>query len=219
MLRGMSEVTHVLAAIERGDSKGVGFFIRGTIWLDKKQFDRALDDLDEAIGRGCPGAQVFSNRGMAWLAKNDYGQAIADFDEAIRLDPSDGLFFNNRGRARDKQGDYAKASADLREAIRLTPTLPNSYKNLAWLLATCPDPEFRDGRQAVSHAKYALELTGGKMVEWFDILAAAHAEAGDFQAAIDWQTRCVEAAPETMNQELVGRLATYRSHQPFRDRH
>src|SRR5207244_689234 len=98
--------------------------------------------------------------------------------------------------------NYSRAVSDFDEAMRLSPALPNSYKNLAWLLATCPQPEFRDGAKAVAHAQKALELSDHKVVEWFAILAAAHAEAGNFEEAIRWQTQCIDKAPPKLRGEL-----------------
>src|SRR5207253_6069724 len=110
-------------------------------------------------------------------------------NRAIRLDPRDAVAWNNRGTAYLKTGDYAKAAADLNEARRLDPQLPHAYKNLAWLQATCPRPEFRDGAQAVANAARALELIGDKAPDWWAILAAAHAETGNFEEAVQWQAK------------------------------
>ncbi len=204
------------AAIAIDDPTGDCHFARGSLLADKGEYDRAISDFTEALRRGGAKAIVYSNRGMALLRKAYLDLAIADFTEAIRLEPSQGLFFNNRGAAYLDRGDYAEALADLNAAIRLTPDFPNSYKNLAWLMATCPDPAYRDGAQALRHCRKALELAGGKMVEWFTVLAAAHAEAGDFQEAVRWQTSCLVASPAASRDEIESRLQLFKSGQPVR---
>src|SRR5262249_21687338 len=141
----------------------------------------------------------------------------ADFDEAIRLEPREGLYFNNRGTAHLKQGDYFQARVDLDEAMRLSPALPNSYKNLAWLLATCPKAEFRDRPQAVAYAQKALELVDQKMKPWLAILAAAHAEAGNWPEAVKWQTQCLEQSPAQVKADLEARLLLYQQGRPYRE--
>jgi Flp pilus assembly protein TadD len=154
---------------------------------------------------------------LAWYLQNQLERAIADLDQAIRLAPADAASFNNRGAAHLKVGNYTKASTDLREAIRLEPTFPNPYRHLAWLQATCPQPEYRDGAAAVANATRAIELAAGKPVEWFATLAAAHAEAGNFDEAIKVQTKCQdESTPETAVKWQV-QLDLYRANQAFRD--
>jgi tetratricopeptide (TPR) repeat protein len=204
------------AAITIDDPSGDCHFARGSLLFDRREYDRAISDFTEALRRGASRAMVYSNRGMALLATGYLDLAIDDFAEAIRLDPAQALFFNNRGAAHLDRGDYAEALADLNEAIRLTPAFPNSYKNLAWLMATCPDPAYRDGALAVGHCRKAIELTGNKVVEWFAVLAAAYAEAGDFLEAIRWQSKCLVESPSASRTDLESRLHLYESGQPFR---
>jgi tetratricopeptide (TPR) repeat protein len=190
---------------------------RGSLYLGKEDCKRALDDCTLAILLGQAGPADFSNRGMAWLGQKNYQQAIADFDDALRLDPNFALAYNNRGVAYMKQGNYALAVADFQQASRLAPAVPNSYKNLAWLQATCPLPEFRDGAAAILNAQKALQQVDNREVAWFAILAAAYAEAGNFAEAVHWQTRCLEKSPPKSKEEQDIRLLSYQSGRPYRD--
>jgi tetratricopeptide (TPR) repeat protein len=146
-----------------------------------------------------------------------FQKAIDDANQALQNDPNSFIAFNNRGAIRLKIGDYHQAEADLREAIRVKPEFPNSYKHLAWLQATCPQAEFRDGAQAVANATRALELAAWKPVDWLATLAAAHAETGNFDEAVKWQTKCLDESPETEKPELRKQLESYQSQKPFRD--
>jgi tetratricopeptide (TPR) repeat protein len=204
------------SAICFGDRTGIRHFERGSILLMKKLYSEAIEDFDQAIELGDRRGVVYSNRGMAWLEMGDFDKAIADFDEAIRLEPSESLYFNNRGRAHHKSGCYPEARADLLEAIRLSPKFPNPHKNLAWLLASCPDSGIRNGQKAVESAQKALRLTAEKNIDWFEIAAAAYAEAGDFAEAVHWQTRFLEETSEP-TVENSRRLNSYHARQPIRE--
>ena len=93
--------------------------------------------------------------------------------------------------------------------------------NLAWSLATNPDPALRDGPLAVHYAEKACQLTGGQKTVCLGTLAAAYAEAGRFDEAVATaQKACANAASKgetalrERNQEL---LARYQQHQAWHD--
>jgi serine/threonine-protein kinase len=124
---------------------------------------------------------------------------------------------DNRGFTWHALRRYEQAKSDFEQAIYLDSEHPNAYKNYAWLLATCPDPAFRNGRRAVELATKAHELTAWQQVGWYHILAAAYAESGEFPAAIDWQQKAVKAAPEDEQDEQQSRLDRYASESPYHE--
>ena len=115
-------------------------------------------------------------------------------------------------------GNFTAATADLQRALDLKPEFPNPHKHLAWLQATCPLADFRDGTSAVAHAQRALELAKENPAEYQGVLAAAYAEAGDFSRAVECQSQCLEATPPKSVAQMRERLKLYESQQPFRDR-
>ena len=48
---------------------------------------------------------------------------------------------------------------EYREAMRLDPQSPEAQTRLAWVLATCADPNLRNGAEAEELAKSACDLT------------------------------------------------------------
>jgi tetratricopeptide (TPR) repeat protein len=72
----------------------------------------------------------------------------------------------------------------LRDIADNAPDSPRMLDELAWLLATHPDPKLRDGARAVELAERACALTERRFSVILDTLAAAYAEAGDFPCAI-----------------------------------
>jgi hypothetical protein len=99
----------------------------------------------------------------------------------------------------------------------LNPDHPNAYKNLAWLQATCPEERFRDGSDGVRNARRAIDLTQGKQTAWLEILAAAHAESGDFAAAVECQSKALEAAALPDRALALTRLDSYKAWRPWRE--
>ena len=88
-------------------------------------------------------------------------------------------------------------------------------KNLAWLQATCSDESLRDGKDAVRNAQRALELSEGHKKSWCRVLAAAHAEAGDFEQAVRNQQLAIDACAGDSN-ELEQVLSMFKAQRPVR---
>jgi tetratricopeptide (TPR) repeat protein len=201
LLMAQAPSQYVNSSVQRTRSGfGVPWSVRadinqGLVWRKKGEYDKAIASYDAAIRRDPRVPAAYLNRGIAWQFKGDLERAIADYNAAIELDPK---------------------SAD--EAIRLDPTYAKAYANRAWLQATCPDATYRDGKQAAASATRACELTGWKDAAILDTLAAACAEAGEFETAVKWQNRALEGAKDTRSlTEQRARLALYEAKQPYRE--
>src|ERR1700683_4026909 len=63
------------------------FSNRGAAYIRKREYDRAIQDLDQHIQRSPKDAQAFQSRGTAYSLKGQNDRAIEDFNQATRLDP------------------------------------------------------------------------------------------------------------------------------------
>src|SRR5439155_869351 len=154
--------------------------------------------------------------GNVYSALGDYEQALADFSAAVRLDPHESVAYNNRGNARYFLKDYEHALMDFAEAIRLDPHGPVAYNSRAVLRATCPDEKYRDGKKALADATKACELTDWKDAETLDTLAAAYAEAGEFEKAVEYSQKAIDLADDDDKPDLESRLKLYQERKPYR---
>jgi lipoprotein NlpI len=120
-------------AIQSGALSGRGLAVtfsnRGNAYQSKGDYQRAIQDYDEALRIDPDSALAFNNRGSAFQHMGNYDRAIQDYDQAIRLDSSSALAYNNRGRANHLKEDYPKALKDYGDAIDLDPDFPLPFYN------------------------------------------------------------------------------------------
>lgn len=180
---------------------------------------RLVESLTEDLRREPGRARTYRLRGDAYARLGAYDRALADYTEGLRIDPTDPPALVRRGTLHHRLGDYRQARADLYAAVGLAPDFPAALNRLARLLATCPDPHLRDGWAAVAAATRACELSGWSDPHRLDTLAAASAEAGEYAAAADWQTRALAllSGSSPLRHPFLDRLAAYQAGQPLRE--
>ncbi len=192
---------------------------RGIAYHVRKEYSKAIKDYSEAIRLNPKDAVTCYNRGIAYYNENDYDRAIEDFSEAIRINPTLALAWRDRGNAYLSKKEYDKAIKDYSEAIQLNPKSADTYTNLAWLMATCPNAVFRDGKKAIEYATKACELSRWKDADHLEPLAAALAECRDFKEAVTWQKKAIELgyADKKDAEKARQRLKLYEEGKPYRN--
>jgi protein O-mannosyl-transferase len=188
--------------------------------LEAGKFTEAEAQARAAIAIDPGIAVAHKTLGVALLARGRVDEGIAELQRASALDPADGTIFRNLGEAYGAKGDLASAAGAFLQATRALPDDPFVLNRAAWLLASAPDAGVRNGSQALALARHAVDLTGRHDVTSLDTLAAAHAELGQFDAAIAAGAEALALARTTgqsaMIPELEQRLALYRAGQPVR---
>ena len=89
-------------------------------------------------------------------------------------------------------GRVEDAIQHYRNAVDADANNPVALNNLAWILATAGKPGLRDGKEAVLLATKAVGLTENRYALFIGTLAAAYAQAGQFQDAVN--TACIAEA-------------------------
>ena len=112
---------------------------------------------------------------MAHEGLKQYGRALDNYEKSIEI----------RREIVERQPEDLQAQSYLEYSLKLG----------AWLLATCPEEQFRNGRLAVLYAQQACDLDiDHPSIYNLRMLAAAHAANNDFETAIEFQTRAIEMA-------------------------
>lgn len=111
-------------------------------------------------------------------------EGILHLQRAVELGPQDVDSRSNYLALLTRRGRWVEAVEQMHAIVALRPDDPGALSNLAWMLATCPDPAVRDGPSAVRAAESALRLGGLDDPALLDILAAAYARSGRFEDAV-----------------------------------
>jgi hypothetical protein len=106
------------------------------------------------------------------------------YQRSLASTPDSHWLHFNLGNRLFAQGSHAAAREHYAAALRLRPGWDLAAGNLAWLLATTPDPDLRDPHRAIELAYRAAESQGFRDPNILDTLAAGHAAAGDFERAL-----------------------------------
>lgn len=209
---------------------------KGVELADKGEYEKALPYYDAGIAQDPKAWPLYLNRASVFVHQKKFDLAIQDLNTVLRLRPGVLLVQVLRGQIYEHLGDYSRALADYDGVVAITSSLPLNrafaQNNRAWLRATCPNASFRNGNQAVADAKSACSETSWRETAYIDTLAAAHAEAGDFDSATQFEQRAIKGAHEAAwavkdpkrrsvlyEQQVTRyqrRLASYEHHQPWR---
>ena len=150
-------------------------------------------------------------RGDAYLSNGKHVKAIADYEEVLLLD--------------QELQKLLKQDVEAEEI----PEDDGVLNNLAWVLATSPDAELRDGKRAIELATQAAEITEHKQAHILSTLASGYAETGDFENAIKWIEKAIEInrqereeneTPHNLRQKdsLQKEYENYQKQEPWRER-
>jgi tetratricopeptide (TPR) repeat protein len=205
-------------AIKLDPKSALAFIGRGASRASKNEYGKAIADDSEAIWLDPLAIAAYNDRGLAWQAKSEFAKAIVDYNVVIRLDSRHTLAYCHRGTAWAALGRFDKALADWNEAITTDEKCARALGSRAWIWSTCPDAKYRDGPRAVESATRACELTDWRDSPLLDVLAAAYAEAGEFESAIKWQITA-DALRRDDHEKATGqsRLKLFERKKPVRD--
>jgi tetratricopeptide (TPR) repeat protein len=209
------------AALELCSELGAVYPRRAFAYYALGQYERAVADA-ESYASGVPGnpkarSLVAFVKGCCQLKKGFVNAALQEMNEALRACPEEALYYSVRGSILGKLQRPAEMRADQQRAIDLRPDQPMPMVELARTMCTSPRADERDGQKAVGYAKKACERTMWKEWRFIGVLAAAHAECGNFDEAVAFAEMARKVAPDEEKGELAARVDQYRRKEPLRD--
>jgi Flp pilus assembly protein TadD len=183
--------------------------------------DEAAVQYSDALSADTNNPSLHYELAMIQATAGKLDEATAHLSEAVRLRPDSFQPHCQLAVVLGLQQQTARAVEHYQEALRLNPDCAEALNNLAWIRAANPQPEFRNGGEAVRLAERACQLTDYKQPMLVGTLAAAYAQAGRFPEAMATAEMACSLARQAGNEELLKRnrelLELYRSGKPYRE--
>ncbi len=196
------------------------WFNRAEVFMRQGKTELAIENYSRAITLDADDPGFYAGRGKAYRIQKKFSLAEDDLNRAIALDDRLTKAYLQRGDLRLAQGEYDNAAADYRTAVRNDSNSVSAFRCVAWMMATCEDQKYRDPKRSIQFAKKAIELNGKENFRLLDTLAAAHANAGQFNYAVTEQERAIAlAAGQATGREMYNlkqRLQKYSQQSPYR---
>jgi len=180
----------------------------GSLYTEQGRLDEALREYEEARRLNPLSSGALRGLARAYLHRGDSAKAVKIFEEILGDDARTAEGQRALGDLYAEEKLYGEAIQSYQESLRLNPDDPVSHNNLAWLLATSEDAQFRDPKRALEHAQKAVALDGWKEASFIDTLAEALFANGKYDEAVRTQTQALKIDPK--NAEYQGHMARYR---------
>jgi len=106
-------------------------FLLGSLFLQTKNFHKAITLLEKAISIQPRHANSYQNLGFAYIELGEFEKAKELFIQAIKIEPNHGDAHFNLANAHKQLRDFKKAKEFYEKTIKIQPTNPSAYNNYA----------------------------------------------------------------------------------------
>lgn len=186
----------------------------------------ALARIDSIIASNPDNWRAHFLKAAVLVLEKRQDDALQQIDESIKLARKSnvsysllGQLYSSKARTCIDAHRYEDARKALESAIHSDPSDTTSMNDLAWLLATAPEPRVRNPHKAVALAQKCCGLSHWTNAYSIDTLAAAYAAAGNFGQAVRYQQLAMQALNKSERDEQLAamqdRLKLYSNRQPY----
>ena len=199
--------------------------VRCYIAVEEGRLPDAINDMNLIVQANPEDAFWVLQLASLYVQDKRPAKAIELTSDILKREPKNVSAMRTRADTLLGLGDHAAAIKDYQSALEIGIESPQQksgvLNNLAWVLATSPKDELRNGERSIKFGTEAAELTDFKEPHILSTLAAGYAEKGDFEQAIKWSTKAVELGREIEHnqvEQLEEELDSYKASKPWREK-
>jgi Flp pilus assembly protein TadD len=213
-------LVHLQAAVDLAPKRAIPLVSLGMAQFGMRNREEGIATLRRAVELDEKNARAYAMLGAALSLNGQRADAIRHLRNGARHHPKDSEVLTALGIALmdSKDEDIVEAVDLLTKAVESGADNDAARYALGNVLATGPD-RVRDGRRAVTVATQACELTKWKNPSYLATLAAAYAEVGEFDRAVEFQKKALDFPDykKSFGPGGEGRLRYYEQKKPIRD--
>lgn len=158
------------------------YYTRGLIHGNMYNFELSLTDYNKSLELKPHDTWALNNRGNIHVDMGNYDLALKDFNKVISIGEFPAVYAS-RGTMWEKKGEFEKALNDYYTSLTMHPNYDYPMSKIAWILSTCPEKKYLNGKRALELAIKAVNIDNNDYRN-YRILAASQAITGNFEEAV-----------------------------------
>ncbi|MEQ8221525.1 MAG: tetratricopeptide repeat protein, partial [Candidatus Eremiobacterota bacterium] len=162
---------------------------RGIAYMEKNEYDRAIDDFDHSIKLDASYGEAYYNLGNTYYKKQEYDKALRNFNYALKLNNSHVKAYINRGTLYYNTGNYDLALSDINRALTLDP-----YSYIAYTARGNVYFEKKEYKKSLADYNQSLKIAPN-FAETYNNRGILYGVIKEYDRAIDDFTKAVTINP------------------------
>jgi tetratricopeptide (TPR) repeat protein len=188
------------------------YFNLAEIEFQQGRYAEAIENYGKVLATSANDVQALNGQALCMIADGRGADAIEILEALVDQRANEAWLYANLGEAYQSQGEWEKAERTFLRGLELEQH-SGIYRRLAWLYATCPDPQWNRPEAAIAVAKRSIAAAKQVTSAQWDALAAAQAAAGTFEEAVDSLSQSLLLAPD--DAALLQRRELYQQKQAY----